>query len=78
MHAINPATLLRSICPLFRAAADHVRVYAVSTPSVEERDHVWPTPSKRRGASVRSGGSGRCLRPTGSPQNNSPAGSPMS
>ncbi len=40
MRATDPATLQPSIRPLFRAAADHVRMHAASRLSAEERDRL--------------------------------------
>ena len=40
MHATDPATLQPSIRPLFRAAADHVRIHPAAGLSVEDRDRA--------------------------------------
>lgn len=40
MRATDPATLQPSIRPIFRAAADHVRIHTAAGLSVEERDRV--------------------------------------
>lgn len=40
MHATDPANLQPRVRPLFRAAADHVRMHAAPGMSVEERDRV--------------------------------------
>ncbi len=40
MRATDPATLQPGIRPLFRAAADHVRMHPASGLSVEDRDRV--------------------------------------
>ncbi len=40
MRATDPATLQPSIRPLFRAAADHVRMHPASGFSIEDRDRV--------------------------------------
>ena len=39
-RATDPATLQPSVRPLFRAAADHVRMHPAAGLSVEERDRV--------------------------------------
>ena len=40
MRATDPATLQPDVRPLFRAAADHVRMYPAASMSLEERDRV--------------------------------------